>query len=1085
MMEESGNAGSAGPKEGGNRGERRGGMQEFEGTAYRLSRVMQKLPIGCALVQGLGRWRLISGNEEFFRTIGYTVREMQEIPSDMRDALDRHIFYKEDLNRLREEMEKAIESDEVRQCEVRIRGKSGEVRWVEMRIRFFHYEEGGPCFLLSSGDIHERKLMEEKLYLQTERYKMMEEINNEFPFEYNVPDQTISIPARSNIVLGKREEKDRVIPIEAVKRVLHPDDCGRFLHMIGEASAEERHGTLEYRVNTAGTDEKTEYAWHKISYKSVRGVNGRIVRILGRTKDVTGEHMLQDKMTRRLRQDDLTGLLNRAAIKAEVEGFLMSSPAGRHALFLVDIDNFKAINDTLGHLVGDNILVSIGKKIRGLFRGSDVIGRIGGDEFMILMKYTDLFQAKAKAQGICEAARQTYHGKDGEEVRTSCSVGIAMYGLEKESYATLFSKADAAMYKAKKAGKDQFQAAETPDALREPQPEGRGKDAGRREGESENAAQDLDFISEAFVLLSSGDDVNASLNMLMERIGRQYDLGIVSILECNREKKELIQTNCWTRGKGILTTPQFVDRYDNWDGFQSGFDERGLAYINDCYDGENVTEADKAVFRERNMHALINCRFSYSELGEGYVSFCDTEKPRIWADYEKETFLELARMLSVFVALRVQREEDQKAIRKLKKCDMLTGLYLEDAFKAIVKEELSQFDETMTYAVVYADINDFSYINDNFGHASGNELLKSFAELARKKEDSVSCRLYSDLFVTFLKDKDRETVIREVVDSCLEFSRRQKEVYTTCNIRLKVGVYFIKDKNENLDNAIENANLARKSIKSGHGAFCRVYTDSMREEREAEKKILASFQDSLEAGEFQVYVQPKFLLSELTFCGGEALVRWKTAGGEIKPPITFIPVLEKYGYVVELDFYVFEGLLRHMRKWREAGKELPVISVNFSRSHFEQDGIYQRIAALTEKYQIDPGRIEIEITESLFVTGYDLVKEEVRKLREDGFRVAIDDFGTGYSSLGMLVDIPADIVKIDKSFLNRENRKNDREFIMSMGQLIRSVKEEAIVEGIETEEQRQFLMDCGFLYGQGYLFDRPLPIGDFEEKYMK
>ena len=99
--------------------------------------------------------------------------------------------------------------------------------------------------------------------------------------------------------------------------------------------------------------------------------------------------------------------------------------------------------------------------------------------------------------------------------------------------------------------------------------------------------------------------------------------------------------------------------------------------------------------------------------------------------------------------------------------------------------------------------------------------------------------------------------------------------------------------------------------------------------------------------------------------------------------------------------------------------------------------------------------------------------------------MAIDDFGTGYSSLGMLLDIPADIVKIDRSFLNRENRRNEEEFIRNMGSLIRSVKEEVIFEGIETEEQREFLVNCGFQYGQGFLFDRPLPIEVFQEKYMK
>ena len=140
---------------------------------------------------------------------------------------------------------------------------------------------------------------------------------------------------------------------------------------------------------------------------------------------------------------------------------------------------------------------------------------------------------------------------------------------------------------------------------------------------------------------------------------------------------------------------------------------------------------------------------------------------------------------------------------------------------------------------------------------------------------------------------------------------------------------------------------------------------------------------------------------------------------------------------------------------------------------------------MTKAYRIDPKYIEIEITESLLITGYDLVKAEVNQLRQAGFRVAIDDFGTGYSSLGMLLDIPADIVKIDKSFLHRENGGNEKEFIQNMGRLIESIQEEVIFEGIETEEQREFLVDCGFRLGQGFLFDGPMPIEVFQEKYMK
>ncbi len=556
-------------------------------------------------------------------------------------------------------------------------------------------------------------------------------------------------------------------------------------------------------------------------------------------------------------------------------------------------------------------------------------------------------------------------------------------------------------------------------------------------------------------LFYQGGDVNDSLDFTLERIGRQYDLRLAAVLEYEGAQKEQVWTNCWCAQEGIRFQDEFSSR--------PALPRKGTI-------GQPYCQGREGLFRGSK---------------ECSVLFCGWEEAGAWTDFEKETLQELARMVSFLVALRNYKEEDQRRIMQLKRRDLLTGLYIEEAFKSRVKEELENWKEDREYALIYTDINDFSYINDNFGYTAGNEVLKAFADLLCQCENRISCRMYSDLFITFLWDTDRDTILQNVVKTSLEFSRQQKEIYPSCSIRLTTGIYFMEQKDENLDIAIENANLTRKSIKGCSSAFCRVYESKMRARREEEKQVLAEFQGSLKEGGFQVYVQPKFYLSEFEISGGEALVRWKKKDGRIESPELFIPILERSGYIVELDFYVYEQVLIYMQSWFEAGKEPPVISVNFSRSHFEREGIYRRIISLTKAYRIEPKYIEIEITESLFASGYELVKEEMAQLRQAGFRVAIDDFGTGYSSLGMLLDVPADIVKIDKSFLSRENRENEKEFIQHMGKLIESVKEEVIFEGIETEEQREFLVDCGFQFGQGFLFDRPMPIQVFQEKYMK
>ncbi len=243
----------------------------------RLSRTIQKLPTGCAVIQGVERWELVKGNEEFFRLIGYTKEEIQVLPNDFEDAV-----YREDREKLHKIMEELMHTDKIKQCDIRICGKEGEIRWIALSLRMFYYQGRTPYFLVSCWDIHMRKKIEAELYLQTERYKLVEEINQEFPFEYDVENKTIFIASSSNIMIADRGGKDFFVSIKALEEIIFREDYEEFFGMIKRASSEEEHGMLEYRVNVADVGQEPEYAWHRTIYKSVPGENGEILRILGR-----------------------------------------------------------------------------------------------------------------------------------------------------------------------------------------------------------------------------------------------------------------------------------------------------------------------------------------------------------------------------------------------------------------------------------------------------------------------------------------------------------------------------------------------------------------------------------------------------------------------------------------------------------------------------------------------------------------------------------------------------------------------------------------------------------------------------------
>lgn len=318
------------------------------------------------------------------------------------------------------------------------------------------------------------------------------------------------------------------------------------------------------------------------------------------------------------------------------------------------------------------------------------------------------------------------------------------------------------------------------------------------------------------------------------------------------------------------------------------------------------------------------------------------------------------------------------------------------------------------------------------------------------------------------------------------FSNMQNHRYPNSGMGISAGVYILEDNKMDIEFAIENANLAWKNAKNTGKRDITLYNPSLRIQRTEEQKIVGEFYEALYRDDFQMYLQPKFILRDRSVYGAEALARWKRPDGKILPPGVFIDSLEKIGYITELDFYIYEEVLKTLEKWDKQHRRKIVISTNFSGRHFESDGeeFLNRIQHVLSKYSVRPEYIEIEVTEGVLVKNVAVLEKCMNRLHEIGFRVAIDDFGTGYSSLSVLADMPADVIKIDKSFINKGMTEQKKNLLYEIGRMVKILHKDIIIEGVETEEQEQFLKEGGFTCGQGYLCNCPVPIGDFEKMYL-
>ncbi|MGN1411537.1 MAG: EAL domain-containing protein [Oscillospiraceae bacterium] len=440
-------------------------------------------------------------------------------------------------------------------------------------------------------------------------------------------------------------------------------------------------------------------------------------------------------------------------------------------------------------------------------------------------------------------------------------------------------------------------------------------------------------------------------------------------------------------------------------------------------------------------------------------------------------------------ALRKEIRKNQTMIDRLSSIDAVTGLLNKTSFCNKFDEFIKSVDlENKRLAIVSADINDFSYVNDNFSYDAGNNMLVEYAKLLSSQKVYVyTCRIYSDFFYCLAYTDMSETELIEVINESNEtFNVRQKKSYPAGDIRICAGIYFIHDKNISSTICMDNSDLARRSIKGDKlNTKLAIYNEEMRNKRSREKAVASELNEAISKHKIEVFLQPKFNMETFQIIGAEALSRWRNDDGSLRAPYTFIPVLENLGYIVQLDFYVYEQVLKLMRKWTDNNIPLMPISINFSRVHTNYENFVDRVINLANKYDIDKSKIEIEITESAFADNTNVLIQNMKRLRDAGFKIDIDDFGIGYSSLGILLDTPVDVIKIDKKFIDDLNSSTFKQnFLRQLCILINTTNKEIIFEGVELKEQSEFLCNCGFYMAQGWLFDKAIPINEFEEKYI-
>lgn len=416
--------------------------------------------------------------------------------------------------------------------------------------------------------------------------------------------------------------------------------------------------------------------------------------------------------------------------------------------------------------------------------------------------------------------------------------------------------------------------------------------------------------------------------------------------------------------------------------------------------------------------------------------------------------------------------------------DRLTGLFNKDYFFEAARQHLDKNPEKQ-YMIVCSDIKDFKLINDSFGTHAGDNVLMNIAKLVRSYADEniVYGRIGSDVFGFLVpQDSQGKAFLEKLTsDSFLEYINMQT-MYVLAN---HFGIYEVKDRSLPVSVMCDRARRAILQIKNDYHKKVVYYDDKMRDNAMQEQELLGDLEEALKANEIQMYIQPQVSRDKKVY-GGESLVRWVHPDkGQILPG-KFIPVLEQNGLISEVDKYIWEKACAQLKKWKDLGREDMYLSVNISPKDFYFLDIYSIFTGLVEKYGIKPKNLRLEITESALSVNLERQLELINKLRGYGFSVEMDDFGSGYSSLSMLKDTNVDTLKVDMGFLQKTTDADKSRKILEMViGLCKKLNLRVVVEGVETAEQVRMLMELGCDVFQGYYFARPMPIEDFEAKYMQ
>ena len=581
------------------------------------------------------------------------------------------------------------------------------------------------------------------------------------------------------------------------------------------------------------------------------------------------------------------------------------------------------------------------------------------------------------------------------------------------------------------------------------------------------------LITNCVRMLYAVDDLDQTINAVLTQIGEFLVSDRAYVFEI---KDELMNnTHEWT-APGISPQLEKLQQLDlslisDWLPF---FEKNDCIIIDDVEQLQKTNPAAYATLHAQEITSLIAAPIVLDNKLAGYIGIDNYDSEKI----KNSSYLLLS--MSIFLSYAIRHRNHVDMLHRLSYHDLLTNALNRNAFMDV----LSQFrpGQYASAGIIYIDINGMKEINDFYGHHQGDKILiTTVAKVFNLFKPDELFRIGGDEFVIITYDLT-ETDFYEKFNLLRNIFCEK----TNLPFSIATGSCWVKSPSD-LNSLLQQADSAMYTDKKKF-YYGKEKTSRYRHNLDDILNLAnySALQEALTAGQFCIYFQPKISLDTEEFIGSEALIRYINQAGEIIAPNNFIPILEEARLIKMLDLYVFEEVCKQINIWKERKMRVKPVSINLSRSTLSYHFLADQLLALITKHNIDISLLELEVTETAEVDNQLVFSQALEKLKEYGFSISIDDFGVRNASLSLFTTINFDILKLDRSLVKTlaQNQKA-RILIRSLAVICSDLGIKLIAEGVETLEQLDILKELRCNEVQGYLFSKPLPLNDFENKYLQ